>query len=220
MILVKELVMKVKSGSKVLTILDHINLEIGQGQFIAVMGPSGSGKSTLLGLLAGLDRPTSGTIEIDRRALGLLDEDELTTLRGKQIGLVFQSYQLIPHLTALENISVPMELNGEMNISARSQSLLNEVGLLERAGHFPLQMSGGEQQRVAIARAFSVNPPILLADEPTGNLDEDTGKKIVDLLIALHRKEKNTMVWVTHDPDIANLADRVIKLRNGRIELS
>jgi putative ABC transport system ATP-binding protein len=218
MIIVKELVMKVKSGSKELTILDQIDLKIERGEFIAVMGPSGSGKSTLLGLLAGLDRPTSGSIEIDGHELNRLSEDEMTLLRGKEIGFVFQSYQLIPHLTAIENISVPMELNGEKNVSVRALELLKVVGLLERAGHYPLQMSGGEQQRVAIARAFSVNPPVILADEPTGNLDQETGQMIVNLLMALHQKEKNTMLWVTHDPEIARLADRVIQLRNGRIE--
>ncbi len=218
MIIVKDLSMKVKAGAKELLILDRINLNIAKGEFTAIMGPSGSGKSTLLGLMAGLDSPTEGTIQLDRYSLDQLDEDELTRLRGKLIGFVFQSYQLIPNLTALENVSIPMELlMEERDVEKRAVTLLTEVGLADRMNHYPLQMSGGEQQRVAIARAFSINPPILLADEPTGNLDSETGKKVIDLLITLHQKHQNTMVWVTHDPEIAGLADRVIRLRDGRI---
>ena len=218
MIIVKDLSMKVKAGVKELVILDKINLNIAKGEFLAVMGPSGSGKSTLLGLIAGLDTPTSGSIQLDQYPLDQLKEDELTRLRGRLIGFVFQSYQLIPNFTALENVSVPLELLGEEDIRNRSLSLLTEVGLADRVNHYPLQLSGGEQQRVGIARAFTINPPILLADEPTGNLDSDTGNKIIDLLIRFHRKHRNTMVWVTHDPEIAKRADRVIKLRDGKLE--
>ncbi|MBI1822377.1 MAG: ABC transporter ATP-binding protein [Nitrospirae bacterium] len=217
MIFVKDLSMKVSAGSRELVILDKINLHISKGEFFAVMGPSGSGKSTLLGLMAGLDTPTSGSIQLDQQSVDQLDEDELTRLRGRLIGFVFQSYQLIPNLTALENVSVPLELLGEDDIRKRALSLLNEVGLSDRLSHYPAQLSGGEQQRVAIARAFAISPPILLADEPTGNLDTDTGNKIIDLLISLHRKHQNTMVWVTHDLDIAKKADRVIRLRDGKI---
>jgi len=217
MIIVRDLSMVVSAGTRDLIILDKINLNIGKGEFIVIMGPSGSGKSTLLGLIAGLDSPTSGMIQLNNLSIDKMNEDELTHLRGELIGFVFQSYQLIPNLTALENVSVPMELMGEENIGNRARSLLSDVGLLDRAHHYPIQMSGGEQQRVAIARAFSINPPIVLADEPTGNLDSETGKKIIDLMIAMHQKQKNTMIWVTHDPEIANLADRVIRLRDGRI---
>ncbi|MBI1819687.1 MAG: ABC transporter ATP-binding protein, partial [Nitrospirae bacterium] len=167
MIIVKDLSMKVRVGSKELAILDKINLNISRGEFMAIMGPSGSGKSTLLGLIAGLDSPTSGSIQLDQYSLDRLGEDELTLLRGKLIGFVFQSYQLIPNLTALENISVPMELAGENPVKERAVSLLSEVGLADRADHYPVQLSGGEQQRVAIARAFATHPPIILADEPT-----------------------------------------------------
>ncbi|MBI3604567.1 MAG: ABC transporter ATP-binding protein [Nitrospirae bacterium] len=217
MIIVKDLSMKVRVGSKELAILDKINLNISRGEFMAIMGPSGSGKSTLLGLIAGLDSPTSGSIQLDQYSLDRLGEDELTLLRGKLIGFVFQSYQLIPNLTALENISVPMELAGENHVKERAVSLLSEVGLADRADHYPVQLSGGEQQRVAIARAFATHPPIILADEPTGNLDSETGDKIIELLISLHRKYQNTMVWVTHDLNIAKMADSIIKLRDGKI---
>ncbi len=217
MIIVKDLSMKVRVGSKELTILDKINLNISRGEFMAIMGPSGSGKSTLLGLIAGLDAPTSGSIQLDQYSLDRLGEDELTLLRGKLIGFVFQSYQLIPNLTALENVSVPMELMGETHVKDRAVSLLSEVGLADRVDHYPVQLSGGEQQRVAIARAFATRPPIILADEPTGNLDSETGDKIIELLISLHRKYRNTMVWVTHDPNIAKEADSIIKLRDGKI---
>ena len=217
MIILKDLSMKVNVGTRDLTILEKINLNVSKGEFLAVMGPSGSGKSTLLGLIAGLDVPTTGTIQLDHYLLSDLGEDELTLLRGKTVGFIFQSYQLIPNLTALENVSVPMELMGEENITEKTISLLAEVGLADRVHHYPVQLSGGEQQRVAIARAFSIHPPILLADEPTGNLDTDTGSKIIDLLVGLHEKHKNTMVWVTHDPEIAKKADRVVHLKDGKI---
>ena len=220
MIIVKELTVKVKTGINELVLLKGINLKVETGELIAVTGPSGSGKSTLLSMIAGLDRPTSGTIEIDRQNLNDLDEDALTRFRGARIGVVFQSYQLIPNLTALENVAVPMELSGESEIPEKSRALLEEVGLGDRAGHYPLQLSGGEQQRVAIARAFSTHPSVLLADEPTGNLDSETGKKIIDLLIGLHLKLRNTMIWVTHDPEVAIRADRQILLRDGRIVTS
>jgi putative ABC transport system ATP-binding protein len=217
MIIVKDLSMKVRVGSKELAILDKINLNISRGELMAIMGPSGSGKSTLLGLIAGLDSPTSGSIQLDQYLLDRLGEDELTLLRGKLIGFVFQSYQLIPNLTALENVSVPMELAEENYVKERAVSLLSEVRLADRADHYPVQLSGGEQQRVAIARAFATHPPIILADEPTGNLDSETGDKVIELLISLHRKYQNTMVWVTHDLNIAKMADSIIKLRDGKI---
>lgn len=217
MIVIEALRMRAPAGSREIVILDGINLEIRQGEFVAIMGPSGSGKSTLLGLIAGLDTPTSGTIQINGTRLENLSEDEMTLLRGRLIGFVFQSYQLIPGLTALENVAIPLELSGEKNAADLAAALLSEVGLAGRKDHYPLQLSGGEQQRVAIARAFSIRPPLLLADEPTGNLDSDTGNKIISLLVEWHRKIQNTMVLVTHDSNIAKLADRVIQLHDGKI---
>ena len=218
MIQVQGLSMSLSSGGRELLILDTVHLVVPKGQFLAVVGPSGSGKSTLLGLIAGLDRPTAGTVILNGTALFTLSEDELATLRGRMIGFVFQSYQLIPTLTALENVTVPLELVGELDADARGRMLLQSVGLEGRAHHYPAQLSGGEQQRVAIARAFSCQPPILLADEPTGNLDQATGRTIIDLLVRMHREQGTTMVMVTHDPDLAVYADRVVTLVDGRIE--
>ncbi len=200
-----------------LTILDGISLDVPAGQFLVITGPSGSGKSTLLGLLAGLDQPTTGSIEIDGVKITRLDEDALALLRRQTIGYVFQSYHLIPTLTALENVAVPMELDGLDDAIARARALLDAVGLADRGHHYPAQLSGGEQQRVAVARAVALRPAILLADEPTGNLDSTTGAQIIDLLLALQREAPRTLVLVTHDPALARHADRVVTLRDGRI---
>jgi len=199
-------------------ILKGIDLEIPRGQFAAVMGPSGSGKSTLLGLLAGLDAATSGRIVLDGEDITGLDEDELALLRGRKIGFVFQSYHLIPTLTAEENVMLPLELSGQSTDGTdRARELLESVGLLDRRDHYPVQLSGGEQQRVALARAFVVRPPILLADEPTGNLDTANGRLVLDLLVTLNRREGTTLVLVTHDQQISEQADRRITLRDGRV---
>lgn len=199
-------------------ILKGIDLEIPRGQFAAIMGPSGSGKSTLLGLLAGLDTPTSGRIVLDGEDITGLEEDELALLRGRKIGFVFQSYHLIPTLTAEENVLLPLELSGHAADGAdRARELLASVGLLDRRDHYPVQLSGGEQQRVALARAFVVRPPILLADEPTGNLDTTNGRMVLELLITLNRREGTTLVLVTHDQQVSEQADRRITLRDGRV---
>jgi putative ABC transport system ATP-binding protein len=199
-------------------ILKGIDLEIPRGQFAAIMGPSGSGKSTLLGLLAGLDSPTSGRIVLDGEDITGLEEDDLALLRGRKIGFVFQSYHLIPTLTAEENVLLPLELSGHSADGAgRARELLESVGLLDRRDHYPVQLSGGEQQRVALARAFVVRPPILLADEPTGNLDTTNGHMVLELLIALNRREGTTLVLVTHDGQVSEQADRRITLRDGRV---
>jgi len=199
-------------------ILKGIDLEIPRGQFAAIMGPSGSGKSTLLGLLAGLDTPTSGRIVLDGEDITGLEEDDLALLRGRKIGFVFQSYHLIPTLTAEENVLLPLELSGHAADGAdRARGLLDSVGLLDRRDHYPVQLSGGEQQRVALARAFVVRPPILLADEPTGNLDTTNGRMVLELLITLNRREGTTLVLVTHDQQVSEQADRRITLRDGRV---
>ena len=208
----------VQSGDHPLTILHPLDYTIPSGQFVAVVGPSGSGKSTLLGLLAGLDTPSAGRILLDGEDITGLEEDRLAVLRGRKIGFVFQSYQLIPTLTAEENVLLPAELAG--NGAARperSRELLDSVGLLDRRDHYPVQLSGGEQQRVALARAFMLRPPILMADEPTGNLDSANGLHVLELLIALNRREKTTLVLVTHDHELAAHADRRITLRDGLI---
>ena len=206
----------VMSGDRPLTILHPLDIAIPTGQFVAIVGPSGSGKSTLLGLLAGLDAPTSGEITVDGSDITTLSEDRLAKLRGEKIGFVFQFFHLVPSLTALENIQVPMEIAGRRDASARGKSLLDEVGLADRGHHYPSQLSGGEQQRVAIARALANDPPILLADEPTGNLDSATGRYILDLLLGVHRSRKTTLILVTHDAELAALADERIVLRDGR----
>jgi putative ABC transport system ATP-binding protein len=217
MVQVHDLVMRLRSAAGVVTILDGVTLDVPEGQFVAVTGPSGSGKSTLLGLVAGLDRPTTGSIRINGVELSLLDEDALARLRLAKIGYVFQSFHLIPTLTALENVAVPLELAGAADAVARAGALLDEVGLKARVGHYPAELSGGEQQRVALARAVANGPQLLLADEPTGNLDSATGAQIVDLLVGLHRRHGVTLVLVTHDPALAAFADRIVELRDGRV---
>ena len=215
----KNLTKSLDSGSHRVEILRGIDLEIPAGQFIAIMGASGSGKSTLLGLLAGLDTATSGTIVIDGVDITGLSEDKLALVRGRKIGFVFQSYQLLPTLTAEENVLLPYELSGG-DVSAgvaRARSLLESVGLGDRLDHYPVQLSGGEQQRVALARAFMVKPPILMADEPTGNLDSVNGAHVLELLIALNQREGTTLVLVTHDIALAERADRVVTMRDGVI---
>jgi putative ABC transport system ATP-binding protein len=207
----------VTSGSEDLTILDRVNLTIPRGQFVSVVGPSGSGKSTLLGLVAGLDSPTEGEILLDGQDITKMREDALASLRGAKLGFIFQSFHLIPSLTAYENILVPMEIMGLPKARQRAQALLDEVGLHERGHHYPNQLSGGEQQRVAIARAFANEPPILLADEPTGNLDAKNGAHIFDLLVQINRTRGTTLVLVTHDHDLAARADRKISLSAGRV---
>jgi putative ABC transport system ATP-binding protein len=205
-----------RSGERRLTVLNDITFTIEPGGFAAIVGPSGSGKTTLLGLLAGLDRPTAGTVHLDGAELGALDEDELARLRGEKIGFVFQSFQLIPTLTARENVQVPLELRGE-EAAGRASELLARVGLADRQDHYPAQLSGGEQQRVALARAFSIRPKVLFADEPTGNLDAGTGAGIIDLMVELNRDFGTTLVLVTHDHDLAARARRTIRLADGRV---
>jgi putative ABC transport system ATP-binding protein len=217
MIELREVSKTVTSGSEPLTILHPLTARIPRGQFVAVVGPSGSGKSTLLGLIAGLDAPTSGSVLIDGVDITGLDEDALARLRGEKIGIVFQFFHLIPSLTAHENVAVPMEIAGIIDAATRAGALLEEVGLTERAHHYPSQLSGGEQQRVALARALANNPPIVLADEPTGNLDSTNGRHIMKLLRDIHQARGTTLVLVTHDAELAAQADARIVLRDGRV---
>src|SRR5438045_3264463 len=219
MIAVRNLVKTIRNGAHEVRIVRDISFEVPSRQFVAVMGPSGSGKSTLLGLIAGLDAPTSGSISIDGLDITKLREDELAQLRGKKLGFVFQSYHLIPTLTALENVVLPMEFSGSENgiAGGRAEHLLESVGLIDRRAHYPAQLSGGEQQRVALARAFMMKPSVLLADEPTGNLDSGNGRHVLELLIRLNKEEGTTLVLVTHDDLLASHAERRIVLRDGRI---
>jgi putative ABC transport system ATP-binding protein len=207
----------VMSGTQPLTILHPLTTTIPAGSFLAIVGPSGSGKSTLLGLIAGLDAPSSGSVVIDGTNITALDEDALAKLRGEKIGFVFQFFHLIPSLTALENVSVPMEIAGAADAPARASALLEEVGLTGRGHHYPSQLSGGEQQRIALARALANNPPILLADEPTGNLDSQNGRHIMELLRGIHAARRTTLVLVTHDRELAEMADARLVLRDGRV---
>jgi putative ABC transport system ATP-binding protein len=217
MISVRALSMRLSSGGREVNVLTDVSLDVPAGQFLAIAGPSGSGKSTLLGLIAGLDQPTAGRIEVAGVEITGLDEDGLARFRRDRIGYVFQSFHLLPTLTAAENVAVPLELAGETDAAARAATLLAEVGLAERAHHYPVQLSGGEQQRVAVARAMARRPALLLADEPTGNLDSATGKQIIELLVGMNRRLGATLVLVTHDTALAAHADRVVTLRDGRI---
>jgi len=214
----RQLTRRLPSGGRELTILDRVDLTFQAGEFAAVLGPSGSGKSTLLALMAGLDRPTSGEVIIDGTPIQAMSEDGLALLRRHKIGFVFQSFQLLGNLTARENVLLPIELLGQPDPVGRANELLAAVGLDDRGHHYPSQLSGGEQQRVALARAFAARPPILLADEPTGNLDGATGRKVLELLTELRRREGTTLILVTHDAAVAALADRRIHLRDGRVE--
>ena len=207
----------VPSGSGTLTILHPTDLTIQPGCVVTIVGASGSGKSTLLGLIAGLDAPSSGQILIDGVDITALSEDGLARLRGSRIGFVFQSFHLLPSLTAFENVLVPIEIAGGADPPARARALLAEVGLSDRGHHYPSQLSGGEQQRVAIARALANDPPILLADEPTGNLDSATGRQVIELLLQIHRARGTTLVLVTHDPEIAAIAETTVRLKDGRV---
>src|ERR687898_52955 len=206
----------VESGGHPLTILHPLDYSIASGEFVAIVGPSGSGKSTLLGLLAGLDAPTSGSIVIDGVDITKMGEDALAALRGQKIGFVFQFFHLVPSLTAIENVQVPMEIAGRRDTVARAKLLLDEVGLHDRGHHYPSQLSGGEQQRIAIARALANDPPLILADEPTGNLDSSNGRHILDLLLNVRKSRGVTLVLVTHDPNVAAVADDRLELRDGR----
>jgi putative ABC transport system ATP-binding protein len=206
-----------RSAGRDLTVLKDISFTLERGGFLAILGPSGSGKTTLLGLLAGLDRPTTGTVHLDGQNLGSLDEDQRARLRSEKVGFVFQAFQLIPTLTAQENVQVPLELRSEPHASAISRELLVRVGLSGREHHYPAQLSGGEQQRVALARGFSSHPKVLFADEPTGNLDAATGATIIDLMVELNRDLGTTLVLVTHDNELAGRARRIIRLADGRV---
>jgi putative ABC transport system ATP-binding protein len=217
MIELREVSKTVMSGDQPLTILHPLTMTIPRGEFVAVVGPSGSGKSTLLGLIAGLDSPTSGSVLIDGVDITRLGEDALAKLRGEKIGFVFQFFHLIPSLTAHENVAVPMEIAGVPDASRRARGLLEEVGLTGRAHHYPSQLSGGEQQRVALARALANDPPIVLADEPTGNLDSANGRHILELLQGIHQSRGTTLVLVTHDRELASLAGGRMVLRDGRV---
>jgi putative ABC transport system ATP-binding protein len=205
------------SGDKEIEVLSNINLEVDSGESLSIVGPSGSGKTTMLGLCAGLDKPTSGKIELAGKSIEDLNENQRAELRRDNVGFVFQNFELIPTLTALENVSLPLDLKGGHDSKAIAKDFLNKVGLADRAHHYPTQLSGGEQQRVAIARAFSNNPSIVFADEPTGNLDEETGKHIEDLLFELNREKGTTLILVTHNLELANKSQRIIELKMGKL---
>lgn len=206
-----------QSAGKTLTVLDHISFAVNAGSTNAIVGPSGSGKTTLLGLCAGLDRSSTGTVELSGINLGELNEDKRAQVRNQYVGFIFQNFQLLPTLTALENVMVPLELRGEKNIRARSLDLLDKVGLSDRGHHYPAQLSGGEQQRVSLARAFSNQPKILFADEPTGNLDAETSEKVVKLIFDLNREAGTTLVLVTHDLELAAKTQRIIRIKGGKL---
>ncbi len=217
MLEIKNLHKTYSSGNKEVNVLKDINFKIEKGEIVSIVGPSGSGKTTLLGLCAGLDKATSGSVILSNTALEPLNEDERAALRNKAVGFIFQNFQLIPTLTALENVMVPLELRGEKGSAKKAMDLLEKVGLAERHDHYPTQLSGGEQQRVSLARAFSNDPKILFADEPTGNLDEETGKKVEDLLFKLNEESGTTLVIVTHDLNLAAKTGRIIKLKGGKV---
>jgi putative ABC transport system ATP-binding protein len=205
------------SGSKELTVLKDISFEVEKGQTFSIVGPSGSGKTTLLGLCAGLDKPNQGRVELCGFDLNTLNQDERAQLRNQKVGFIFQNFQLLPTLTALENVSVPLELQGLKNPTKKATELLQKVGLEKRMDHYPSQLSGGEQQRVALARAFSNTPEILFADEPTGNLDEETGEKVIQLLFELNKDAGTTLVIISHDLDLANRTQQILRLKGGKI---
>jgi putative ABC transport system ATP-binding protein len=206
-----------QSAGRTLTVLDHINFSVAAGSTNAIVGPSGSGKTTLLGLCAGLDQSSSGSVELNNINLGNLSEDQRAQVRNQYIGFIFQNFQLLPTLTALENVMVPLELRGEKNIRARSMDLLDKVGLADRGHHYPAQLSGGEQQRVSLARAFSNAPRILFADEPTGNLDSETSEKVVKLIFDLNKEAGTTLVLVTHDLELAAKTQRILRIKGGKL---
>ena len=206
-----------RSGDKELVVLDHVTFAVEQGSRLAIIGPSGSGKTTLLGLCAGLDVPTKGTVSLMGFKLNAMDEDDRAFLRNQYTGFIFQNFQLLATLTAIENVMVPLELRGERNVQPKAKELLTRVGLGDRLHHYPSQLSGGEQQRVAIARAFITSPKILFADEPTGNLDEDNAKQIIDLLFGINGEEKTTIVIVTHNLELAQKTDRILQMKGGKI---
>jgi len=213
----RRLTRRLPSGERLLTILDRVDLTVASGEFVAILGPSGSGKSTLLALTAGLDRPSTGEVLLDGDPIHELSEDELARLRLRRIGFVFQNFQLFTNFTARENILLPLELAGVPRVERRADELLEQVGLGRRGHHYPSQLSGGEQQRVALARAFASNPPILLADEPTGNLDGETGERVLSILSDLRQDRGTTLLLVTHDPAVARRADRLVELVDGRV---
>ena len=205
------------SGNKQLTVLQNISFDVEKGQTFSIVGPSGSGKTTLLGLCAGLDQPSAGTVELCGYDLSTLNEDQRAQLRNENVGFIFQNFQLLPTLTAIENVSVPLELQGDKNATQKSRTLLDKVGLADRLHHYPSQLSGGEQQRVALARAFANAPAILFADEPTGNLDEDTGEKVIRLLFDLNKEAGTTLVIISHDLELANRTQQILRLKGGQI---
>ncbi|MDE0144857.1 MAG: ABC transporter ATP-binding protein [Nitrospira sp.] len=217
MIRVENLTMQLRGGGHVVSILKGLTFEVPRKQMVSIVGPSGSGKSTLLGLLAGLDKPTTGFIWLNGQEITTWTESQLAHFRRQNVGYLFQAFHLIPTLTALENVMLPMELSGDATAKDRARELLEAVGLQDRQHHYSTQLSGGEQQRVAVARAFSCRPPILLADEPTGNLDSATGQLVIDLLLRLHRDQGSTLLLVTHDPSLAGQTERIITLHDGTI---
>lgn len=217
MLEVQNLTKTYKSGNKELTVLQNVSFKINPGDTFSIVGPSGSGKTTLLGLCAGLDRASGGSVKLNNISLDNLNEDERAAVRNQHVGFIFQNFQLIPTLTALENVMVPMELRGEKNAAQQAMELLKRVGLAERHDHYPTQLSGGEQQRISLARAFSNRPKILFADEPTGNLDEETSQKVEALLFDLNKEAGTTLVMVTHDLDLAAKTQKIIKLRGGKV---
>lgn len=214
---IRNLTKSYATGAGRLTVLHDVSFMLAQGATCAILGPSGSGKTTLLGLAAGLDQPTSGSVLLNGISLGEISEDERARVRNAQVGFVFQNFQLIPTLTALENITVPMELRGDRSARELARELLRRVGLSERADHYPTQLSGGEQQRIALARAFINRPKILFADEPTGNLDAETSERVIDIMLELNRTDGTALVLVTHDPEVARLTARTIRLRSGEM---
>jgi putative ABC transport system ATP-binding protein len=214
---VQNLTKSYPSGGKELVVLDHVSFSVEQGSRLALIGPSGSGKTTLLGLCAGLDIPTSGTVSLMGFKLNAMGEDDRAYLRNQFTGFVFQNFQLLATLTAIENVMVPLELRGERNVESKAKELLARVGLADRFHHYPTQLSGGEQQRVAIARAFITSPRILFADEPTGNLDEENAKQVIDLLFGINGEEKTTLVLVTHNLELAQMTDRILQMKGGKL---